>query len=312
MDIYTYFNSSDIANYCKSIGHKFNTIEMAYIIDKSDTSIKQKNIAFQELINSYPNMPFHKSVNFKGGSNIHDYLRELIKYRETMLKLFENPNNTSKTFYTISKLSAHTMGLSYKEKEIYFSSLDELWDFLYPHMVKNDIKEICILRGMTKKRLDRIPIIYNRNREAVWIHNEYYLNPKYELANITPEGPGSLSSLFIHIPIPFKEGDLISIDDAPCVLKSIPHFAKNYNELETGMMQPPCPFSDRPEFAVYYYLNKNGTLKDSFPDSHRVRFPGNKGGFGMHVDKLKYYSKPLKEEEKVLLELSNHIKKKAE
>ena len=42
MNIYDYFKSADVAEHCKSIGHRFNTIEMAWIIDKSDKTINQR------------------------------------------------------------------------------------------------------------------------------------------------------------------------------------------------------------------------------------------------------------------------------
>lgn len=41
MNIYDYFKSADVAEHCKSIGHRFNTIEMSWIIDQSDKTINQ-------------------------------------------------------------------------------------------------------------------------------------------------------------------------------------------------------------------------------------------------------------------------------
>ena len=42
MNIYDYFKSADVAEHCKSIGHRFNTVEIAWIIDQSDKTINQR------------------------------------------------------------------------------------------------------------------------------------------------------------------------------------------------------------------------------------------------------------------------------
>ncbi len=294
MDIYSYIPSFDVADYCRTINHKFNTIEMAYIIDKSDRTIKQKNVAFQELIDNYPNMEFHESVKFKGGSNIHDYLKALIKFRETFIKDFENPNITNKTFYSYSRFDAK-LGFDNQHEGKSFSTLDELWDFIQPYMLKHNIDSVCVLRGMTKRHIDRVVTIYNINREAIYIHDKQYLNRKYELAKKFPDGPGPLWQLFVDIPIPFKKGDIINYSGKPAVLKALPYSAKEYPKLESGSI----PSSESPDFAVFYYLDKNGNLKDSFPDSY---------GFGESKHRIEYYKLPLKEDEKVLFDLSNRIK----
>ncbi len=308
MNIYDYFYSSDIANHCKSIGHKFNSIETACIIDGSGKTIKQKTLAFQELINNYPNMPFHKSVTFKEHTNIHDYLLALIEYQQAVVAQFESTNNTGQAFYTISEYDAKNMGFTANiySKSLFFETMDELWYFIHPHMLKNNIQRICVLRGKTKKTFHTV-IHYNSDREALYIFDDGYTSPKLGLKNLTPPNPGKLNDLFIHIPIPFSEGDIISVDSTPCVLKSIPHSSPQYARLESGSKKMFYPFSDRPDYAVYYYVAEDGTLRDSFPLSHNIQSPF-AVGFGMAIERLEYYKKPIRDEEKILIDLSNHIK----
>lgn len=310
MNIFDYFHSRDIADYCKSIGHIFNPIEMAYIVDMSDKTIKEKNFAFQDIIDNYPDMQFHESVDFNVKTSIYAYLRALIEYRTELIKIFEDPTNTSKVYYTISKYDAFIMGFDEKNyKKLVFANVKELMAFIRPYMDRYNLKRLGIIRGMTKKHSDLVIVHYNYNGEPTEIINNYHLNKKYELAKIIPEGPGALHTLFVHIPIPFKEGDIVSsvYDCAPCVLKSLPHFAKEYIKLESGAKYKGHIFEDRPDFAVYYFLNQNGVLEDSFPHSHNIKSPY-ANGFGYSVLKLEHYREPLKPKEKVLLELSNYIK----
>ena len=90
-------------------------------------------------------------------------------------------------------------------------------------------------------------------------------------------------------------------------MKSLPHYAKNYSKLESGLLSKGFLFEDRPDYAIYFYLNENGDIIDSFPLSHDIRSPFCQG-FGLAVDTLQYYNAPLKENEAILLKLSNYIK----
>ncbi len=312
MNIYDYFMSNDVAQYCKSIGHNFNTIEMAWIIDQSAKTVKEKNMAFRELIDNYPDMPFHESVDFRVKTSIHDYLRALIEYRERLIEIFEDSTNMSKTCYYVYSFW-YDKSIEIKEKlldnRIVFSTIKEALDFACSHR-KDEIQEynyVRIFREISSKHKDRVYLDYNYNKEVIRVADNYNLNKKSELNNIIPNGPGDLHELFIHIPSPFKEGDIVVIESAPVVIKALPHTAENYNELISGSKRKPYPFSDRPEYAIYYYLNKAGNLADSFPGAHMIKSPYS-NGFGMPAEKLECYKKPLKDKEKILLELSEFIK----
>ena len=312
MNIYDYFMSNDVAQYCKSIGHNFNTIEMAWIIDQSDKNVKEKNMAFRELIDNYPDMPFHESVDFCVKTSIQDYLRALIEYRERLIENFEDSTNTSKTCYYIYSFW-YDKNIKIREKlsgnRIVFSTIKEALNFTCLHR-KDEIQEynfVRIFREISSKYKDIVYLDYNYNKDVIRVADKYNLNKKSELNNIIPNGPGDLHHLFIHIPSPFKEGDIVAVESAPVVIKALPHTAKNYNELISGSKCKPYPFSDRPEYAIYYYLNKAGILVDSFPGAHTIKSPYS-NGFGMPAEKLEYYKKPLKDKEKILLELSKFIK----
>lgn len=99
MDIYEYIESVDVRNYCKKKGRHFTPIEMAVIIEESGKDKWQKIEAFQELIDTYPDMQFHESVRFQRRSSLHDYLRALIyHYRNPMEK---NPGYLGRIYVEI-------------------------------------------------------------------------------------------------------------------------------------------------------------------------------------------------------------------
>lgn len=304
MNIYDYFYSSDIAEYCKSIGHSFNPIEMAYIIDQSDKTIKQKTIAFQELIRDYPDMSFHPSVDFKVKGSLHDYLRALVEYRVNLLSKFEDATHTKTDWYSISKYDCCLMGLD--KVPPFFRTFEELWEFLRAYWRLNDHNTVRIIRTITKKPSNFVYVDYNANGEAMRIADNYMCYGR-KMASAFPPGPGDLTRLFIDIPSPFREGDIVSSDSAPVVLKAVPHSAENYSKIESGSKKKGNLFKDRPDFPVYYYLDENGYLADSFPGSEHVASTFSQG-FGINADRLEYYKKPLKENEKLLAELSDFIK----
>lgn len=66
MDIFKYFESADVANYCKRIGYEFSALEMVYIIDVSHNKIdKAEDLAY--LLDSYPDMSIKKyTPNYNG------------------------------------------------------------------------------------------------------------------------------------------------------------------------------------------------------------------------------------------------------
>ena len=49
MNIYDFFKSPDIAAHCKKIGHEFNSLEMAVIVDISGKPLKDKFAAWREI-----------------------------------------------------------------------------------------------------------------------------------------------------------------------------------------------------------------------------------------------------------------------
>ena len=103
MDIFKYFPSKDVADYCKKIGYEFNPIELACLIKGlslyKSIPIEEQNKLFQELTDRYPDMQFHKSVRFSLRNSLHEYLKAFIDWNERALEHFYNPNKDGKKSY---------------------------------------------------------------------------------------------------------------------------------------------------------------------------------------------------------------------
>lgn len=104
LDIYSFLRSQDVADYCRQIGHVFNPLEMAIIIDRSEKTPMEKMFAWQILIDHYPDMSLHISVPFKIKDSLHEYLRALIVFYRNHIKRFYKKESDAK--YSLIWVSA--------------------------------------------------------------------------------------------------------------------------------------------------------------------------------------------------------------
>ena len=64
MDIYSYLNSKDVADYCRSINHQFDAIGTAFIINACrHISLEKKLHLFQEIIDTMPDEILSKKAS---------------------------------------------------------------------------------------------------------------------------------------------------------------------------------------------------------------------------------------------------------
>ena len=113
MDVNSFLHSPDVAEYCEKIGHIFNPVEIAYLIEQSGKTINEKNMLFQELVDDYPDMQFHKSVKFHIRSSLHAYLRALIEWNKSAIEFFYHPHTESQKplVYTVCDYHLGEMGI---------------------------------------------------------------------------------------------------------------------------------------------------------------------------------------------------------
>ena len=235
MDIFNLIPSKDVADYCKKIGHSFNSLELACIIYNqryvNSMSIPEQNTLYQEIIDDYPDMQFHKSVRFSVRSSVHEYLKALIKWNEAALDYFWNPNKNGRKlyYYELCAYDIGDLGLGapvdpikdvFKEHDEYkrFNSVEDLITDIRPYWDKATDRD-CI-RIVTNAKGRKFPRFYaDINRKGDIIALDDYKRIAGAI------NPGSLSHIHINIPVPFKAGDVVYSaihSEGPRIIYSLP------------------------------------------------------------------------------------------
>lgn len=322
MNIYEFIPSKDVAAYCKRIKYTFRPIEMAWLIDQSEKSIQEKNKLFQELIDDYPDMAFHKSVEFCVKTGLHDYLRALIRWNEQALSCFFCPGHKKTVFYTLADYSIGELGLGpkidpirdfMKKQKGYkrFQSFDELWEDVCPHWDRADNLKFIRVFMYEKDKRDKYYLCADINRAGEFFHlsNDSCNSCKSSWGT----HPGELHELFVHIPVPFQPGDLVCAcyeEEVPYVLRSLPLFRDVSPEKLSGAKSSYChKRAETPDFATVYTIGQNGDLEQSFPDDIKPSDPFAQG-WGIDPMELSWYRGTLDGVNQKLIDFGKQIKQR--
>jgi len=82
MDIYSFLNSSDIAEHCRNIGHTWTPFDMAVIIGISSRPMEERHTGWRDLVANYPDMPTPKNMHYESYPSLHEKIIEAITYEE--------------------------------------------------------------------------------------------------------------------------------------------------------------------------------------------------------------------------------------
>jgi hypothetical protein len=284
MNIYSYLASPNIAAHCERIGHVFNPLEMAVIVAHSEKTMKEKHSAWREIIAEYPDMPIHDSLNFHARESLHEYLRELIALEEKRMEIFFAADAGAVYSFRVlwqREWSDRYAG-AYSTFEKAWAALLENWDLDVdrPESVK-----------IVKTHLDT-----EDNTEAYLGRNGELLN-LYVSGNISGEREhlDDLDMIFMHLPVPFEEGDIVTIENGkPGVLVNIPQWDKYGPKYEERLAGKSSDGSDMT--ASCYFTGEDGRLiQDVWP-------------YGLW--KLRYFNGELTNRDRFLKYLSQYIKNK--
>ena len=225
MNIYDFFNSPDVAEHCQSLGHTFNAVESAIMINQSDArTLAEKHEAYKAIIAEYPDMELEEALNHGHIKSFHKALGDILTYEEKILDTFltPEPGAVYQTMFYYKTRRNPSGG------ELFTTFDNALSDAV--NAINDDDKyssHCCIY----KKFPD----------------SEYYINARvhsgkiirlcdYGIVARVPRGRDDelelLESCCVDIPVPFKQGDLLEISDelqggfvsspVVCVLQSLP------------------------------------------------------------------------------------------
>ena len=200
MNIYNFFKSPDIVDHCEKIGHDFNSLEMAVIIDISSRTLKDKFSAWREIIVEYPDMPIPASNGFSTArDSLHDYLNEYIAYAEDRMSLFLSASQdelyrcfSSRKLGFYDNEDGEISSAAYTTIEQAMEKLPQqsAWEEGYRVRIEKWKlnEENCLLSAEVDSNHELLDIYCN-------IHGLDYMEP--------------LSEICIYIPTPFEIGDIL-------------------------------------------------------------------------------------------------------
>lgn len=297
MDIYSYINSRDIAEYCKKLNHQFNSIETAYLIhDNKSLSIEEKHTLYNEIMKTMPDteLPENKCHNFRTRS-FFDNLRDYINAEQMIMEELKKHNNDTVYIWNLRFMPDYEK----YDSPVIYSSFDNARDALVQeiHEFENDI----FISTMHKKWLDsEMQIEATMNREGKFTDICFYGFDNTHKLSRFEDILYLFENMWIHVPTPFKKGDILCevIDDS------------HYNS-----------FSPHNVFVFdnicYWNCDDNGLNKwketadsmDMTAYGYWIRNDGTVYWECMHAyHNLEYYHGELKDDSRILKTISEHMK----
>ena len=206
MDIYDFFNSPDVAEYCQSTGKTFNALESAVMISQSYIrTLAEKHAAYRTILAEYPDMESPKILRRGSVSSVHKALKSVLAHEERVLEKFLTPetgaiyqlrikyrnydNDSTGLFTSYERALSDALELSKRNENI--RRLE-----IYKHYPdsENRIEADISLSGKIMDIKDYGVALKNFEKE--FMYDCYHCLDQY-----------------IDVPVPFKRGDLVELDD---------------------------------------------------------------------------------------------------
>jgi hypothetical protein len=273
-NIYDFFNSPDTAEYCQSIGHKFNAVESAVMINNSRTrTLKEKMDAFRTIIAEYPDMEVPKGFNHGYSESFHKELEKVIDYKE---KLFEK-------FFSTEYGAVYTVSINFsgrnptgKFDDVIFSTfetalaaalkcLDENTNDSSNRGLQYEFLDFWICKKYFDSE-DFMRVYANRTGEILEIDNYYEMSGEDEEeeendeVNETENYGDYLESFFIDVPVPFKTGDLVEIPNSNRYNRMGDVFVLKYIIRDHPYHKNFILIQDTADMTAYLYYEAKGNL----------------------------------------------------
>jgi|GEM_PF-1672831 len=303
------FLTSDIAAHCENIGHTFNPLEMAVIVGYSRKTVKEKLAAWQTIIDECPDMPIRPNdaektewwqkmkrdnpdidsgdyplqpcAKFKAKESLHEFLRDYISQHEKVIAEFFACGD-GVIFRPHPYWTDNENKREYDEEIGCYSTFEKALNAVRAEDPELEIRKIEMRKGKIDENFsEHESALFNSNGELI---NIWYFKgmPKEELTDI-----------FIHLPVPFEKGDIVTDDDgSPCVLVCLPIWDKtSYEELTSGR-----DGDGTDQSGLAFNFKEDTPDGGSFDHSHPCTYY------------LEYYKKELHGRDRFLKAFSQYIK----
>ena len=198
MDIYSFIASKDISDHCRKMDHQFTPIEQAVLINLSEKTIREKHEAFLWLAENTPDCEVPERMNCKYFESLHTLLRNLVRLEEDLEEMYKAPEQGCYYALRIEHEDVH-----WRDGEDIFASREEAVE---EALDVEDMVSFIIAKKLFHDARE-IHCSYNRAGEptSCWLIDKDEHRDKDELDIIV-----ALDGIYIDVPIPFVEGDLIT------------------------------------------------------------------------------------------------------
>lgn len=291
-DNYDLINSKAIGDYCRKIGHEFNTEELAVLVYRNKKmDIFEKISKYQDLIDNYPDMEVIERINCKHYDSIKTLIQEEINRLKNLFEDFIKKNEKcAYTWYEYNKTTKKEDSSPYH----IFKNLKGTYKDVYDD-VENYVNEYddTISFTIIKKFLGE--------KERIIFSKYNVINKKIILMNIYEDEDSYLdiNNIFVYMPTPFKKGDiLISANPSRCnygdngdifVLDYLSTWRENIKEyLKKGNSDS----SDMVGYGYYLYDDKAKFTYDNKWD----------------YDSFEYYEGKIEGNNRILKAISSYLK----
>lgn len=212
MNIYEFINSKDIREHCEKIGHKFNSIECAYLIYQSQNhTLPEKHLAWQDLIETMPDTVIEERFNCPHYDSLHDFLRQYMALEDRLLaEFFREGKEYVYQFDALYDSDYNSQYYGYETGECIYQSFSngladekeniaKFWDDLLDFSVVK--KKICTTHF---EKPYEIRIRFNKSGVPLEIVNgNNIISEEESYLAISFEG------FWIDVPTPFQKGDIV-------------------------------------------------------------------------------------------------------
>lgn len=300
-NVFEYFNSKDIADHCKNIGHTFTAIETAYLIWYSDHhTIAQKHNAWKHIIET---MPDEKITQFGSSPStmLHEFLQEYMDTEQAFVDDF----TITKQGYIYSYEVRYREGVEHHGDGYFFDNFESAVG-----AAKEDIEE-------EKGRIVEVRIIRrvlnSSHKDYDFGKEELTFTPKMEPLRIDEadvDGKYQILGscygfydMWVEIPTPFQKGDIVCMHSTygektePMAVSWIPYWTENeLGHDYTNVVNRLRKWGDWSDMqASYWWFDEKGDL---FADH------------GPEYLLLEFYCSRLEGRNKFLVALKNYLQKK--
>lgn len=294
-DDYNLINSRAIADYCRSIKHKFNTEELAVLIYRNKRmGINEKIAKYEDLIKNYPDMEVIERINCQHYDSVKTMIKKEIQRLNRLYKKLLQENDDC--IYTWTEYNKSTLKIEhYRDVDHTFKTYNEAIKDIQDYI--NEYDDTISFR-ITKKHFDK--------RKGDIFADYNVENRKSKLINLMERNDDFLDidQIFLNIPTPFKKGDILISNSAEIGTygESNEIFVLDYlciwrDNLSKLLADGNYDSSDMIGYG-YCFCNENST--DFIRDDK------------FNYDSFEYYEGELKGKNRILKDISSFIKGKIE